>query len=160
MQLLGDVEMPQTCYAFRIPSGAVQAIGPLIIGSWEVSPLPIVAVGSTMNDVPITSTPGRRSTCCTMRDLTRPCTVLVMNGELAHPQKKQNPVPSGSLQFIRLPKFKLNLLERSQCETKPMIRPWETKMAKFNCFFCFCFFFYYKICSRSWVDAFKLTRSQ
>ena len=88
MQLLGDVEMPQTCYAFRIPSGAVQAIGPLIIGSWEVSPLPIVAVGSTMNDVPITSTPGRRSTCCTMRDLTRPCTVLVMNGELAHPQKK------------------------------------------------------------------------
>ena len=91
MQLLGDVEMPQTCYAFRIPSGAVQAIGPLIIGSWEVSPLPIVAVGSTMNDVPITSTPGRRSTCCTMRDLTRPCTVLVMNGELAHPQKKTKP---------------------------------------------------------------------
>jgi hypothetical protein len=116
-QQLGDVEMPQTCYAFRIPSGAVQAIGPLIIGSLEVSPLPIVAVGSTMNDVPITSTPGRRSTCCTMRDLTRPCTVLVMNGELIRRKTTSSFRIFTVHSFTK--KFKLNLLERSQCESKP-----------------------------------------
>ena len=158
--------MPQTCYAFRIPSGAVQAIGPLIIGSWEVSPLPIVAVGSTMNDVPITSTPGRRSTCCTMRDLTRPCTVLVMNGELAHPQKnktKQNKTKPSSFRIFTVHSF--TKIQTESAGKKPMRNqtndtPLRNENGKIQLFFLFLFFFYYKICSRSWVDAFKLTRSQ
>ena len=65
-----------------------------------------------------------------------------MNGELAHPQKKQNPVPSGSLQFIRLPKFQTESAGKKPMRNQTNDTPLRNENGKIQLFcFCFCFFF-------------------